>query len=57
MCELDCQGDMKFYQDQLVKKGVTKEMFDMDNYVGLTDNELQDIVDNVRLVKSAEKTI
>ena len=48
---------MKFYQDQLVKKGVTKEMFDMDNYVGLTDNELQDIVDNVRLVKSAEKTI
>lgn len=57
MYELDCQGDMKFYQDQLAKKGVTKEMFDMDNYVGLTDNELQDIVDNVRLVKSAEKTI
>jgi len=57
MYELDCQGDMKFYQDQIVKKGVTKEMFDMDNYVGLTDNELQDIVDNVRLVKSAEKTI
>ena len=57
MYELDCQGDMKFYQDQLVKKGVTKEMFDMDDYVGLTDNELQDIVDNVRLVKSAEKTI
>lgn len=50
MYELDCQGDMKFYQDQLAKKGVTKEMFDMDNYVGLTDNELQDIVIGLSLL-------
>lgn len=55
MYEPDYEGDMKFYQDQLAKKGITKEMFDMDNFVGLTARELQSIVDNVKLVKKEEK--
>lgn len=51
MYEPDYQDNMMFYQDQLAKKGITKEMFDMDNFVGLTAMELQNIVDNVRLKK------
>lgn len=47
----DYEGDMKFYQDQLAKKGITKEMLDMDNFVGLTARELQSIVDNARIKK------
>ena len=49
MYEPDYIGDMEFYQDQLAKKGITKEMIDMDNFVGLTDRELQSIVDSVHL--------
>lgn len=49
MYEPDYGGDMKFYQDQLAKKGITKEMLDMDNFVGLTARELQSIVDSVSL--------
>jgi hypothetical protein len=52
MYEPDYQDNMKFYQDQLAKKGITKEMFDMDSFVGLTAMELQNIVDNVQLKKS-----
>lgn len=55
MCEYDYDGDMKYYQDQLAKKGITKEMLNMDNYVGLTARELQSIVDSVQLVKKEEK--
>lgn len=51
MYEPDYQGDMKFYQDQLVRKGITKEMLNMDDYAGLTARELQGIVDSVRLVR------
>lgn len=51
MYEPDYEGDMKYYQDQLAKKGISKEMLDMDNYVGLTARELQSIVDGARLVK------
>lgn len=51
MYELDYQGDMKFYQDQLAKKGITKEMLNMDNYAGLTARELQGIVDSAQLKK------
>ena len=51
----DFDGDMSYYQDQLAKKGITKEMLDMDNYAGLTERELQSIVDNVR-IKKKEKT-
>ena len=51
----DYNGDMKYYQDQLAKKGITKEMLDMDNYVGLTAHELQSIVDNAVLLPRTKK--
>lgn len=51
MYEPDYDGDMKYYQDQLAKKGITKDMLNMDNYAGLTARELQSIVDSVQLVK------
>ena len=51
----DYDGDMKFYQDQLLKKGITKEMLDMDQFAGLTARELQSIVDSVRLAGKEEK--
>ncbi len=48
--EYDYDGDMSYYQNQLARKGITKEMFDMDNYAGLTTSELQGIVDSIRAV-------
>lgn len=51
MYEPDYEGDMKYYQDQLAKKGITKNMLNMDNYTGLTARELQSIVDSMQLVK------
>lgn len=54
MYEPDYDGDMSYYQDQLAKKGISKEMLDMDNYVGLTARELQSIIDSARLVKKGE---
>lgn len=53
MYEPDYEGEMSYYQDQLLKKGITKEMLDMDNYVGLTARELQDIVDSAQIVRKA----
>lgn len=47
--EYDYDGEMSYYQNQLAKKGITKEMFDMDNYAGLTASELQGIVDSIRI--------
>ena len=48
----DYTGDMKYYQDQLLKKkGITKRHLDMDQYVGLTARELQNIVDSVHFTK------
>ena len=49
--ERDYEGGMEYFQNQLAKKGITKEMLDMDQFVGLTARELQNIVDNARLVK------
>lgn len=51
MYERDYEGDMAFYQNQLLKKGITKEMLDMDNFVGLTARELQGIVDSAKIVR------
>ncbi len=51
MYEPDYGGDMRYYQEQLERKGITKEMFNMDNYAGLTAKELQSIVDSVQLIK------
>lgn len=56
MNEYDYDSDMRYYQDQLAAKGVTKEMFDMDNYAGLTARELQNIVDCVQLKKKEGET-
>lgn len=56
MHELDYAGDMSFYQKQLEKKGITKDMLDMDNFAGLTARELQKIVDSVWLVRNGVKT-
>lgn len=53
MYEPDYEGDMKYYQDQLAAKGITKEMLDMDNFVGLTARELQGIVDSAQLRNKA----
>lgn len=50
----DYSGDMEYYQKQLEKKGITKDMLNMDNYVGLTARELQGVVDSARIVKSKE---
>ena len=47
----DYMDDMKYYQDQLAKKGITKAMLDLDNFAGLTARELQSIVDSVSVVK------
>ncbi len=43
----DYTGSMDYYQNQLTNVGVSKEMFNMDKYVGLTARELQGIVDRV----------
>lgn len=45
----DYEGDMGYYQNQLLEKGITKEMLDMDNFIGLTAKELQSIVDNAKV--------
>lgn len=52
----DYSGDMSYFQNQLTAKGITKEMFDMDNYAGLTFKELQGIVDSLQSKKREEAT-
>lgn len=54
MFDRDYDGSMEYYQRQLAKKGITKDMLDLDNFAGLTARELQSIVDNARLVKKEE---
>lgn len=49
--DYDYDGDMSYYQNQLAAKGITKEMLNMDNYIGLTARELQSIVNCVQLKK------
>lgn len=46
----DYDGEMQYYQDQLAKKGITKDMLNMDKYAGLTEAELQAIVDSAHLM-------
>lgn len=38
--------DLEFYQQQLKSKGITKDQLDISRYAGLTQDELQDIVDH-----------
>lgn len=42
----DYDGDMDYFQDQLTAKGITKDMLNMTNYIGLTFRQLQAIVDH-----------
>lgn len=55
MREYDYNGDMRFYQDQLARKGITKEMLDMEDFVGLTARELQNIVDGAYIINKENK--
>lgn len=47
----DFEGDMDIFQRQLAQKGITKEMLDMTQFIGLTARELQSIVDHAELKK------
>ncbi len=50
--ERDFDGlTMDYYQKQLVAKGITKDMLDMNQFAGLTATELQNIVDHAELKK------
>lgn len=40
------KGDMEFYQKQLADKGITKEQLDMNKFIGLSESDLQYVVDN-----------
>jgi len=51
MVERDYDGDMEFYQRQLLKKGITKEMLDMNRFAGCTPSELKSIANNARIIK------
>lgn len=52
--DLDYEGDMNYYQSQLAHKGISKEMLNMDNFIGLTADELQNIVDCAKVIKKEE---
>lgn len=41
---LDYSGNMEYFQEQLRRAGITKEMVNMDKYAGLTHCELQSVV-------------
>lgn len=47
----DYDGDMSYFQNQLAKKDITKEMLDMEQFDGLTAQELQNIVNSVQVKK------
>lgn len=53
----DYEGDMSYYQKQLEEKGITKDMLNMDMYVGLTSTELQSIVDHTFLKKEGSRKL
>lgn len=58
MNERDYDGlTMDYFQNQLLAKGITKEMFNMDQFAGLTTRELQNIVNNVSLKEARHKTV
>lgn len=42
----DYDGPMEFFENQLTRAGVTKDEFDISNWVGCTKVELQALVDN-----------
>lgn len=42
----DYDGPMEFFENQLTAAGVTKDEFDINNWVGCTKDELQALVNN-----------
>lgn len=42
----DYTGDMSYFQQQLTAKGISRQQLDMNDFIGLTRDELQSIVDN-----------
>ncbi|CBL37147.1 hypothetical protein CL2_00230 [Anaerostipes hadrus] len=51
----DYSGDMSFFQNQLSDAGITKDMLDLDEFAGSTQEELQLIVDYaIKVQKSKE---
>lgn len=54
----DYSGDMSYFQDQLSQSGITKDMLDLDEFVGSTQEELQSIVDYaIKVQKSKEEQV
>lgn len=51
----DYDGDMKPFQDALAKKGITQEMLDMEQFRGLTADELWSIVRNTSLKNKGDE--
>ena len=43
----DYYGDMRYFENQLIKEGITREEFDICDYAGCTRRELQSLVDSV----------
>ena len=42
----DYNGDFDALQDKLTKKGITVDQLDIKDYIGLTENELNYIIDH-----------
>lgn len=54
----DYSGDMSYFQSQLSDAGITKDVLDMDEFAGSTQEELQMIVDYaIKVQKSKEEQV
>lgn len=52
----DYSGDMSYFQNQLLDAGITKDMLNLDEFAGSTQDELQMIVDYaIKVQKSKEE--
>ena len=52
----DYSGDMSYFQNQLLDAGITKDMLNLDEFAGSTQDELQSIVDYaIKVQKSKEE--
>lgn len=51
MYEFDATNEqIEELQDELLKKGITKEMLNLSNYAGLTYSELKNMVNHAYLI-------
>lgn len=52
----DYSGDMSYFQNQLSDVGITKDVLDLNEFAGSTQEELQSIVDYaIKIRKSKEE--